>query len=53
MEEYRLFRKDIQEVWSGLINFFVNEELESREIHLRTDKELTKSLWIVHLYDIH
>ncbi|GAB0178720.1 hypothetical protein GRJ2_000337300 [Grus japonensis] len=46
MEGTRLFRKDRQGRRGGGVTLCVNEQLECMDLHLGTDEELTKSLWV-------
>ncbi|GAB0188654.1 mitochondrial enolase superfamily member 1 [Grus japonensis] len=46
MEGYRLFRKDRQGRQGGGVALYVNDQLECMELHLGTEEEPTKSLWV-------
>ncbi|GAB0204540.1 hypothetical protein GRJ2_002919600 [Grus japonensis] len=47
MEGYGLFRKDRQgRQGGGGVALYVNDQLECMELHLGTDEEQTKSLWV-------
>jgi len=46
MDGYKLFRKDRQGKRGGGVAHYIFDQLESIELHLGVDEELTESLWV-------
>ena len=46
MDRFKLFRKDRQWKRGGSAALLINNQLESMELHLGIDEELTERLWV-------
>ena len=45
-DRYKLLRKDREGRKGGGVALYINDHLESMELYLGMDEELTKSLWV-------